>query len=252
MDKTELFEDILKDTVTLLGAGKVGRKGTVSLSPEVAAKLQGLSSPPSRNAVSGHSKGSSEEMELLAVEVSTCTKCALCETRTQTVFGDGNVHADLVFVGEAPGGDEDRQGLPFVGRAGRLLTDIIEKGMKLKRSDVYICNVLKCRPPGNRDPRPDEVAHCESYLVRQLEFLQPKVICALGGHAAKTLLRTDASVGRLRGKWHFYHGIPLRVTYHPAYLLRSEADKRKTWMDVLEVLKVYNGEETPVDESSST
>jgi DNA polymerase len=165
--------------------------------------------------------------------------------RIQTVFGTGNPHADLVFVGEAPGAEEDRQGEPFVGRAGQLLTDIIEKGIKIRREDVYICNVLKCRPPENRDPNPEEVVCCEPYLLRQLELIQPKVICALGRIAAQTLLRSSESTTRLRGKWHNYHGIPFRVTYHPAYLLRSPGEKRKAWEDIQEVMKVLNGQITP-------
>jgi len=184
-----------------------------------------------------------DEMVALAEEVAVCTRCPLHKTRTQTVFGAENFRADLVFVGEAPGEEEDRQGLPFVGRAGKLLTDIIEKGMKIKRSDVFICNVLKCRPPNNRDPRPDEIEMCEPYLVRQLEIIKPKVICALGAHAARTLLKTKESTGRLRGKWHTYHGIPLRVTYHPAYLLRSPGEKRKTWDDIQHVMRLLSGEE---------
>ncbi len=144
-----------------------------------------------------------------------------------------------------PGYNEDEQGIPFVGRSGQLLTDIIVKGMQMRREDVYICNVIKCRPPENRDPTLEEKRQCESYLIRQLELVRPKVICALGGHAAKTLLQTDESTGRLRGKWHFYHGIPLRVTYHPAYLLRSPGEKRKTWDDVQEIMKVLRGEVAP-------
>ena len=173
----------------------------------------------------------------LAETVAGCTKCGLCQSRTQTVFGVGNPQADLVFVGEAPGAEEDRRGEPFVGRAGQLLTNIIEKGMKLRREDVYICNVLKCRPPGNRNPSPEEVAQCEPYLLQQLALVQPKVICALGSYAAQTLLRSTESVGRMRGRWHSYHGIPLRVTYHPAYLLRNEGDKGKTWADIQEVME---------------
>lgn len=232
--KTDLFDQIVDDACELVRREAKG--GRLRVSPETAALLERL---PSGAPVSAPG------LDALAETVSTCTKCALCETRTQTVFGSGNPHADLVFVGEAPGAEEDRQGLPFVGAAGQLLTDIIEKGMKLKRSEVYICNVLKCRPPGNRDPRPEEVEECEPYLIEQLELIRPKVICALGGHAAKTLLKTDASVSKLRGVWHWYHGIPLRVTYHPAYLLRNPEDKGKTWADVKEVLKVYHGEEDP-------
>ena len=122
----------------------------------------------------------------------------------------------------------------------------------MRREDVYICNVIKCRPPNNRDPLPEEIAQCEPYLIRQLELVRPKVICALGGHAAKTLLKTDESTGRLRGKWHFYHGIPLRVTYHPAYLLRSPGEKKKTWADIQEVMKVLRGEVQPEPPASET
>ncbi len=149
-----------------------------------------------------------------------------------------------MFVGEAPGAEEDRQGLPFVGRAGQLLTDIIVKGMRMRREDVYICNVLKCRPPGNRDPNPMEVFNCEPYLIQQLQFNQPKVVCALGRISAQTLLKTDAPLNTLRGKWHNYHGIPLRVTYRPAYLLRNPADKKNTSIDIKEIMKLLKGEIT--------
>ncbi|GEM_PF-325066 len=185
-----------------------------------------------------------QQLDLIREEVCQCKKCPISEERTHTVFGTGNPQAELVFVGEAPGGEEDRQGLPFVGRAGQLLTDIIVKGMKMCREDVYICNVLKCRPPGNRDPNPNEVINCEPYLIRQLKLIKPKVICALGRISAQTLLKTDAPLNELRGKWHNYHGIPLRVTYHPAYLLRNPADKKKTWIDIQEVMKLLKGEIT--------
>lgn len=237
-------------------AGKT-RQGKVAVSPEVAEMLAHAAaaspvhapSAPEQEApgavASAGALGAYGDLDGLNAAVSACTKCALAQTRTKTVFGAGNPEARLVFVGEAPGRDEDLQGKPFVGRAGQLLTDIIEKGMKLQRSDVFICNVLKCRPPENRNPLPSEVAQCEPYLIRQLEIIRPKVICALGTYAAQTLLKTLEPIGRLRGRWHFYHGIPLRATYHPAYLLRNPADKRKTWEDVLEVMKVYNGEITP-------
>ena len=179
-------------------------------------------------------------MTALEDQVRECRKCTLCETRTQTVFGTGTLYPKLVFVGEAPGAEEDQRGEPFVGRAGELLTDIITKGMGMKREDVYICNVLKCRPPGNRNPLPEEVQQCEPYLIRQLEQLRPQAICALGKFAAQCLLRSDASVGRLRGQWHKYQGIPLRVTYHPAYLLRNPENKRKTWEDVQEIMQFLN------------
>jgi len=184
----------------------------------------------------------SDSLERIAEEVRACCRCGLAAERTNAVPGEGAPNARLVFVGEAPGADEDRQGRPFVGRAGQLLTDIIEKGMKLKRSDVFICNVLKCRPPENRTPNPEEVCQCEPFLLRQLALIKPDVICALGGTAAQTLLKTGALVGSLRHRWHNYHGIPLRVTYHPAYLLRSPGEKAKTWEDIQEVMKLLNGQ----------
>ncbi len=197
-----------------------------------------------KNSISETISEIQKQLDIIRQEVAQCTKCPISEDRTNTVFGTGNPEADLVFVGEAPGAEEDRQGLPFVGRAGQLLTDIIVKGMKMRREDVYICNVLKCRPPNNRDPNPMEVMNCEPYLLRQLELIKPKVICALGRISAQTLLKTDAPLNELRGKWHNYHGIPLRVTYHPAYLLRNPADKKKAWIDIQEVMKLLNGEIT--------
>lgn len=228
-----LFNEILDDVTKLLHRAAHPRRGTVTIGAETLAALEASDTVPIADSAQGN-----DELAQLSREVSACTKCALCETRTQTVFADGNPNADIVFVGEAPGEQEDRQGVPFVGRAGQLLTDIIHKGMKLDRKrDTYICNVLKCRPPGNRNPSPEEMNLCEPYLVRQLDLVQPKVIVALGGVASKALLKTDESVGRLRGRWHEYHGIPLRVTYHPAYLLRNEADKGKTWADIQEVMR---------------
>lgn len=180
----------------------------------------------------------SAQLRVLQSEVAGCTRCPeLAGTRTQTVFGVGNPNARLVFVGEAPGADEDAKGEPFVGRAGQLLTDIITKAMKLKREDVYILNVLKCRPPGNRNPAPNEVINCRSFLDRQLEILQPQFICCLGSIAAKAILNTEQSIGRLRKKWHDYRGIPVICTYHPAYLLRNPAAKREVWEDIQLLMK---------------
>lgn len=171
-------------------------------------------------------------LSVLTREVAGCTRCSeLAKCRKQTVFGVGSPTADLCFVGEAPGADEDAQGEPFVGAAGKLLTKIII-AMGLSRNDVYICNVLKCRPPNNRTPAPDEVSQCRGYLDRQLEIVQPKYICALGSVAAKTLLDTQLSIGRLRGRFHQYRGIPVLCTYHPAYLLRNPEAKRDVWEDV--------------------
>lgn len=248
MTDAELYKEIIEDTVALVKRAAQSQRGTLALSPEVAAMLEnieGRAPAMPRLPAPDPDDPAVRELAALAETVSQCTKCALCENRTQTVFGDGHPRAKLVFVGEAPGVEEDRQGIPFVGRAGKLLTDIIEKGIKIPRSEVYICNVLKCQPPNNRDPRPDEVKLCEPYLVRQLELIQPKVICALGAHAARTLLKTNEPIGKLRGKWHFYHGIPLRATYHTAYLLRNPADKKKVWEDIKQVIKVYRDEETP-------
>lgn len=173
----------------------------------------------------------SDDWAALQVEVRGCTKCALHKTRTQTVFGVGNPKAEWLFVGEAPGADEDAKGEPFVGRAGQLLNAMLF-AMGLKREEVYIANVLKCRPPGNRDPQPDEAGQCEPYLLRQIAHIQPKLIVALGRHAAHSLLKTDLPLARLRGQKLNYHGTPLIVTYHPAYLLRTPSDKRKAWEDL--------------------
>jgi DNA polymerase len=167
-----------------------------------------------------------------------CTRCKLAPHRTQIVFGVGNPTARLMFVGEGPGQDEDRLGEPFVGRAGKLLTEIITKGMRLAREDVYIANVVKCRPPQNRNPEPDEVGACEPFLLRQIQIIAPEVIVALGKFAAQTLLRTTTPITRLRGVWHDYHGIPLMPTFHPAYLLRNPGDKRLVWEDVKQVMGV--------------
>jgi len=167
-------------------------------------------------------------------EAMQCVACPLHATRTNVVFGTGNPDADLFFIGEAPGYDEDQQGEPFVGRAGQLLTKIIE-AIDMKRSEVYIGNILKCRPPENRNPRPLEIVTCMPFLKRQIELIQPKVICALGTIAAQALLKTQERIGALRGKFHDYGGIKLMATYHPAYLLRNPRDKRKVWEDVQKV-----------------
>ena len=170
-------------------------------------------------------------------ELGDCRRCALCQTRHRLVFGEGSLRAGLVFVGEAPGADEDAQGRPFVGAAGQLLTRIIE-AMGLKRQEVYICNILKCRPPGNRNPMPQEIAACEPFLIRQLMGIQPQVICALGTFAAHTLLKTEAPITQLRGRFHSYQGIPLMPTYHPAYLLRNPVAKKHVWQDIQMVMNI--------------
>ena len=167
-----------------------------------------------------------------------CLHCALGQTRTRFVFGVGNPHADIVVIGEAPGADEDAQGEPFVGRAGQLLNKILE-AVEIAREEVFICNILKCRPPNNRDPLPSEVAQCEPYLHAQLALIRPKIMLALGRIAAQTLLRTNASLTTLRATTHAYQGIPLMVTYHPAALLRNPNWKRPTWEDVQRFKSAY-------------
>jgi uracil-DNA glycosylase len=170
-------------------------------------------------------------------ELGDCTRCKLSRGRSNIVFGEGNPRAVLVFVGEGPGQEEDQQGRPFVGAAGQLLTDIIVKGMKLRREDVYICNIVKCRPPDNRNPEPDEIESCGVFLRKQLQAINPRVIVALGNVAVKTLLKTEKGITSLRGKWQAYEGVPLMPTFHPAYLLRNPRDKKLVWEDVQQVME---------------
>ncbi len=181
-------------------------------------------------------KDAPESLESLRQEVSRCAFCDLHATRTNVVFGSGNPKASLMFVGEAPGQDEDLQGLPFVGRAGQLLTKIIE-AMGLKRQDVYIANILKCRPPNNRAPLPTEILACADNLRRQIDLIKPKVICTLGKFASQTLLKTGISITALRGKFQEYNGIKVMPTFHPAYLLRNPQDKKLVWEDMKKIRK---------------
>lgn len=176
-------------------------------------------------------RGASSLEELREV-LGDCRRCKLCAGRSNIVFGVGDPNARLLFVGEGPGEDEDRQGIPFVGKAGELLTKIITSGMGLRREDVYIANVVKCRPPGNRNPQPDEIVACEPFLVRQVELVRPEVIVSLGTFATQALLRDRTPISRRRGVWHEFRGIPLMPTFHPAYLLRTPSDKRLVWEDV--------------------
>jgi len=197
-------------------------------SPPPTAGLQhnGLFTPGSKQ----------ETLDQIREDLGDCRRCKLWEARKNIVFGSGNPKAELVFVGEGPGADEDAQGLPFVGRAGQLLTNMIEKGLKIPRSDVYICNIVKCRPPGNRKPERDEVATCRQFVERQIDSLRPRVICALGATAAETILGSRESMGRLRGRWYEFRGFPVMVTYHPAYLLRDPSRKAETWADLKLIL----------------
>jgi len=172
------------------------------------------------------------DWDALAARVAGCERCRLCEKRTNTVFGVGDREADWMLIGEAPGENEDRQGEPFVGQAGKLLDNMLRSLSLARDTNVYIANVIKCRPPGNRNPEPDEVARCEPFLQRQVALVRPKLIVALGRFAAQSLLKTDASISSLRGRVHEYEGVPVIVTYHPAYLLRSLHDKAKSWQDL--------------------
>jgi uracil-DNA glycosylase family 4 len=178
-----------------------------------------------------------DTLEIIRADLGECTRCKLHKTRNKIVFGDGSEKADLVFVGEGPGHDEDIQGLPFVGRAGKLLTQMIE-AMGLQRKDVYICNVVKCRPPENRMPERDEIAACSPFLIRQIDAIHPKVIVCLGATAAQMLLNTNRSISAFRGEWLEYRGTRLLATYHPAYLLRNPAAKSEVWKDLQKVMAV--------------
>ena len=183
-----------------------------------------------------HSYSKKEALLNLEKEFKDCMLCALSQTRSHLVFGSGDPDAELMFVGEAPGYEEDRQGLPFVGAAGQLLTKIIE-AMKLSRENVYIANCLKCRPPNNRSPLPGEIMTCNPLLLRQMEIIQPKIVCALGKFAAQTLLKTQAPISRLRGRFQEWNGIKIMPTFHPAYLLRNPADKKLVWEDMKQIMQ---------------
>lgn len=184
-----------------------------------------------------------ETLDEIRLDIGDCRRCRLCETRLNIVFGSGNEKAALVFVGEGPGADEDEQGLPFVGRAGQLLTQMIEntaakEGIPIRRPDIYICNVVKCRPPENRTPLPDEMEMCGQFLFRQIKSIKPKAICVLGATAMKALLDTKEGITKLRGKWHKWNDIPVMITFHPSYLLRqyNQQAKREAWEDLKTLL----------------
>ena len=195
-------------------------------------------------------RSTAEALSAIRDDIGDCARCKLhLQGRQQIVFGVGNPAAEIMFVGEAPGADEDAQGVPFVGRAGQLLTRMIEGGMGLRRDDVYIANVVKCRPPGNRNPEPDEIASCQPFLFRQIASVQPKVIIALGAFAAKTLLSTDTPIGKLRGRRYEFHGAALIPTFHPSFLLRSPAFKREAWADLKMALGIL-GRKAPATPAS--
>ncbi|MDP1992258.1 MAG: uracil-DNA glycosylase [Syntrophales bacterium] len=232
--RDELFRLVRSLKERLLVDGELGRPlSYLTREKAFAAADTGERSAPAVLESSGAEKSGLDAVREL---LGDCRRCPLHRTRHTLVFGEGNPGAELVFVGEAPGADEDEQGRPFVGRAGQLLTKIIG-AMGLKREEVYICNILKCRPPGNRNPQPEEIVPCEPFLIRQLEAIRPRVVCALGTFAAHTLLKSEAPISVLRGRFHSYQGIPLMPTYHPAYLLRNPGAKKQVWEDVQMIMK---------------
>jgi uracil-DNA glycosylase len=205
--------------------------------PSTARKLDVLPVSPGLSLFESMNKIVGDSLPKILADIGECTRCKLHRGRTKLVFGDGNPKAELVFVGEGPGRDEDVQGLPFVGRAGKLLTQMIE-AMGLQRKDVYICNVVKCRPPENRTPEKDEVETCSPFLLRQLDTIAPKVIVCLGSVAAQTLLQTNRGISHFRGEWLDFRGRKLLATYHPAYLLRNPSAKGEVWKDLQKVMAV--------------
>jgi DNA polymerase len=223
-----VLEDVRKHLLWLWAQG----------SPRLYKGSEEKGAPPTLPEAVAKAPEKRPSLDEVRAQLGDCKRCKLCQNRTQIVFGVGNPKADLVFVGEGPGADEDAQGIPFVGKAGQLLTKMIV-AMGFAREDVYICNVVKCRPPGNRNPEPDEIAACEPFLQAQLASIQPKVIVALGKFAAQTLLRDATPITRMRGRWREYCGIPLMPTFHPAYLLRNPAEKKPAWADLQQVMKVF-------------
>jgi DNA polymerase len=217
---------------------QVPRRRPIEAAPAPAAE-------PPRIAPAGAAADPAAALAQLRAEIGDCRRCKLCERRTQVVFGEGSARPRVMFVGEAPGEEEDRQGRPFVGKAGQLLTKIIENAMGFARADVYIANVNKCRPPGNREPEPDEVAACLPFLRRQIEILRPEVLVTLGKVATWNLLGATQSMSRLRGRVVSWNGIPVMPTWHPAYLLRNPAAKSETWADIRAVNRLLGLPEVP-------
>lgn len=217
--------------------------GTASVVPSSSRKGEETPKPMQPEPVAattadvGTSAGQPLSLEAIREEIGDCTRCKLHKGRKNIVFGEGNPQAAVVFVGEGPGFEEDQQGRPFVGAAGQLLTDIIVKGMKIKREDVYICNIVKCRPPENRNPEPDEVEACIGFVKKQIAVIKPKVIVTLGNVPTQNLLGTKQGITKMRGIWQTYEGIPVMPTFHPSYLLRSPGEKKKVWEDIQLVMK---------------
>lgn len=220
-------------TMTTLGFARATHAPEVETAPPETPKAVSTKEPPPA------SSGATETLAVIQSDLGECTRCVLHEKRTNLVFGVGNPNAELMFIGEGPGFEEDRQGIPFVGPAGQLLTKIIN-AIDLSRDDVYIANVVKCRPPRNRDPEPEEVAECRPFLNRQVDSVKPKVICALGRIAAQNLLETEEGITRIRGRIYSYRGAKLVPTFHPAYLLRNAEKKRECWEDMKLIRRLLN------------
>jgi DNA polymerase len=216
------------------------RRPAATTAPPVAAPSGSVESPSSGPLT----------LEAIREEIGDCTRCKLHKGRKNIVFGEGDPKAIMVFVGEGPGFEEDQQGRPFVGAAGQLLTDIIVKGMKIRREDVYICNIVKCRPPENRNPELDEVEACIGFVKKQIAAIRPKVIVTLGNVPTQNLLGTKQGITRMRGTWQEYHGIPVMPTFHPSYLLRSPGEKKKVWEDI-QLVMAKLGMAVPVKESGA-
>ena len=220
----------------------VPRRPAAPPPPRTQRKTPQVAPPPTpgtgeRESLAAGGSGGAPALRRIREEIGDCRRCRLCEKRSTIVFGVGNPEARVLFVGEGPGAEEDAQGIPFVGKAGQLLTDIIGKGMGLRREDVYIANVVKCRPPGNRTPQPDEVSACIPFLDAQIAAIRPEVIVALGATALQALLAAPAQITKVRGRWTDYKGIPLMPTFHPSYLLRNPAAKREVWLDIRAVMQ---------------
>lgn len=244
VQQQELYGNTYYQECTAIASGSVEPAGTINEGTMAAKKKSEPAAPQpimivEQPPVQKEKWNSAADLASLNTQICNCMKCGLGKTRTKFVFGVGNPNADLLVIGEAPGADEDKQGEPFVGRAGQLLNKILE-AVQFKREEVYIANILKCRPPENRRPKPEEVEQCEPYLWKQIELIKPKFILCLGLTAAQTLLKTEESLTSLRASVHTYHGVPTYVTYHPAALLRNPNWKRPTWEDVQRLRKAYD------------
>lgn len=241
-DLEKLVETIDSITDLLQHLKKTGK--AVSLSPEALKALENseggpfyFAQPNSENSPTPEANNHpARTLDDIRNEIGDCTRCGLHKGRTKLVFGAGNPNAELLFIGEGPGRDEDLQGIPFVGAAGKLLTRMIEGGLKKTRADVYIANIVKCRPPGNRNPSPDEAETCKKFLIEQIKVIQPRVICLLGAVATHNLLDTKTGISKLRGRWHEFMGIKVMPTFHPAALLRNPANKRPVWEDLQTIM----------------